>query len=795
MKKFIFIFLTVLMSGCNNTLLLTSESPAKVSVVAPSQMYIGDCTAWAVRLFSSNDKTARAEEDTTIGLSINSNGATAPGAGLYSDSSCTQSISSLDIPTSSVYATFYVKYNLVGSLTVNATASNLQSGTHSVTTLLSYRRVSRFAGAGEGWGNYEGVGSEARINALTAIASDGTYIYGVNEFYHQVHRVEIATKRYTKFAGLMSTAGTTDGIGTSALFNGPTGVAYLNGYLYVADKNNHTIRRINVNTQEVTTVAGLASTAGHTDGIGSAARFNQPHSLTTDGTYLYISSETHTIRRLDPSNFSVTTLAGVGGTSGTANGIGTAARFNKPAGLSTDGTFLYIADSTNHTIRMLELSTNTVTTIAGTAAASGSADGVGAAARFSTPYSVTHNSGTLYIADRDNNTLRAMNLSTSQVTTYLGDASGTDDYVRGTFANSRFWLVRSVVIIGTTMYLVDYNPVITKIDMVSQTTEDLIGVTKNRTWSSLDGTGTNARFNFIDQMISDGTYIYIPDVSGHAIRRLSIATGVVDTIAGTIDTSGSTNGIGSAARFNTPSGIAISGNILYIADNGNRIIRKIDLSTFQVTTLAGSAGLAGTTNGTGSAARFSRPGGLAINGNDLYVCDYGGRNIRKINVTTAVVTTVAGTAGSSGTVDGIGTAARFRQPFACVVFGNYLYIGDYEALNIRKMDLTTLEVTTVAGLADTRGFADGVGSNARFTEIYSVTTDGTSLYFTDINNHSIRKLNPQTEEVTTFLGQTEMAADRESSFATATAAWPSSIVWTQQGMFFSNDGVGISWIH
>lgn len=798
MKKLILslIIMSFSIVSCNNTLLLTAEEPAKLSVVTPSQMYLGDCTAWAVRLFSSNSKTARATEDTTINLSITSSGVSVPGAGLYSDSSCTQSISSVVIPADSVFATFYVKYNLVASLTVTGTSAGLEAGTNSITNSLSFRQVTKVAGAGEGWGNYEGVGSAARTPPFMGMATDGTYIYSTMDFQHQINRTEIGTRTYSKFAGLAYDSGSADGSGTAASFNNPLGLAVLNGYLYVADKGNHTIRRVNLSTQVVTTVAGSAGVAGHTDGVGSAARFSSPRGLTTDGTYIYISSDTHTIRRMDPSNFSVTTLAGVGGTSGTANGVGTAARFNKPGFLTTDGTYLYIPDTTNHTVRMLELATNTVTTLAGTAGASGSTDGTGAAARFNSPLALTYDSHMLYVADQNNKTIRKIDLSNSAVTTYLGVVGSSDDYAHGSFATTRMGMTYNVLVVGSTMYVGQENPVLTKVDTIAQTTEAFVGVAYNLAWSSLDGTGTNARFDWIDSLASDGTYVYIPDSSGHAIRRLSIATSVVDTIAGTLDTQGSTNGVGAAARFYRPAGLAISGTTLYVSEDGNKTIRKIDLTTNTVTTLAGSAGVNGNVDGTGSAARFMRPAGLALNGNDLYVCDYGARTIRKVNVTTGAVTTVAGGVSTTGVTDGVGTAARFRQPYACVVLGGYLYIGDYEAYNVRKMNLSTLEVTTVAGLADTDGFVDGVGTNARFSQIYGITSDGTSIYITDINNNAIRKLNPQTEEVTTLFGQgKDSPADRDSSIETATSAWPSGIVWTQHGLFFANDGIGISWVH
>lgn len=145
-----------------------------------------------------------------------------------------------------------------------------------------------------------------------------------------------------------------------------------------------------------------------------------------------------------------------------------------------------------------------------------------------------------------------------------------------------------------------------------------------------------------------------PQMGGARQCALS-SSGIVTTVAGLATNSGSTDGTGTAARFNAPYGITSDGTNLYVADSVNRTIRQVVIATGVVTTLAGLAGSAGSTDGTGSAARFQSPQGITTDGTNLYVSDLN-HTIRQIVIATGVVTTLAGSAGSTGSTDGTGTA-------------------------------------------------------------------------------------------------------------------------------------------
>ena len=163
--------------------------------------------------------------------------------------------------------------------------------------------------------------------------------------------------RVGTLAGATGFSGSTDGTGTAAQFKNPEGLALDgSGNLYVADSSNHAIRKIVISTGEVTTLAGAAGTYGSTDGTGTAAKFKNPKDLAHDGSgNLYVAdTSNHTIRKIVLSTGAVTTLAGVAGFYGNADGTGTVVRFRFPIGLASDSSGgLYVAENGNHTIRNL----------------------------------------------------------------------------------------------------------------------------------------------------------------------------------------------------------------------------------------------------------------------------------------------------------------------------------------------------------------------------------------------------------------------------------------------------------
>ena len=359
----------------------------------------------------------------------------------------------------------------------------------------------------------------------------------------------------TTFAGDAGEFGSADGTGSAARFGVPQGAAVDSaGNVYIADTFNHTIRKITPGGV-VTTLAGLAGVSGSADATGSAARFNSPRGVAVDsaGTVYVADTNNHTIRTITAGGV-VTTLAGFPGSSGTTDATGNNARFNQPRGIAVDGAgVLYVADTNNHTIRKITAGA-VVTTLAGLAGTSGKPTGRAAPHGSTVPRGVAVDSaGMVYVADTNNNNIRQ--ITAAGVVTRLAGATSPGGF---------------------------------------------------------DGTGPGARFNAPEGVAVDGAgVVYVADTVSDTIRKITPG-GVVTTLAGFYGSLGWDDGIGPTARFAGPTGVAVDANgNVYVVDRTNHTIRKVTPAG-NVTTFAGLANTPGGTDGTGSAARFSNPLGIAV---------------------------------------------------------------------------------------------------------------------------------------------------------------------------------------
>jgi len=321
-------------------------------------------------------------------------------------------------------------------------------------------------------------------------------------------------------------------------------------------------------------------------------------------------------------NYQISTIVSIlagGGTQGSTNGQGNSASFNYPTGIAVDTAGnAYVADWGNNLIRKIS-KTGNVTTLAGSGSA-GSVNGLGTSASFYAPYGVGLDaSGNVYVADYFNNSIRKINTS-GMVTTLAGSGSS----------------------------------------------------------GAADGTGASASFRGPSAVAADAMgNVYVADLHNHLIRKIN-AAGVVTTFAGS-GSPGSTNGTGTAASFNYPSGVAVdaAGNV-YVADSGNNLIRKINAAGV-VSTFAGS-GSAGSADGTGSSASFNNPASVAVDAaGNVYVADYLNNLIRKIG-TAGVVTTISAKIGSTG------NPFSFNSPIAIASDAvGKLYIVNYANSLIYKI--------------------------------------------------------------------------------------------------------------
>lgn len=320
----------------------------------------------------------------------------------------------------------------------------------------------------------------------------------------------------------------------------------------------------------------------------------------------------------------------------------------------------------------------TVSTFAGTGV-SGFANGTGTAASFAFPMGVAFDgSGNLYVADNGNHAIRKI-ASSGIVTTLAG--SGVSGSANGTgIAASFYWPYKVAVDSIGNVYVADtQNQLIRKISSLGVVTT-LAG---SGSAGYVNGTGTAASFYYPQAIAVDSAgNVYVGEQYNHAIRKITPA-GVVSTLAGDV-TSGFVDGVATAARFNEPKGITIdsSGN-LYVADTRNHAIRKITPSG-TVSTLAGT-GSSGFVNGVGTAASFNAPADVGIDSaGNVYVVELNNHAVRKITP-SGVVSTWAGT-GVTGFVNGVGTSAKFATPYGIAVNGaGIVYVADTANNVIRKI--------------------------------------------------------------------------------------------------------------
>ena len=617
------------------------------------------------------------------------------------------------------------------------------------------------AGLLSGPGGLDGMGTAAQFYFPSGVATDGAgTLFIADAANNTIRKMVLSTGQVTTMAGSLGLTGSDDGIGASARFFSPQGLACDGaGNLYIADSVNSLIRKLVIATGEVTTIAG-GNASAHRDGRGSEARFESPMALAYDGAgNLFVADMDNTIRKIVLSTADVTTLAGDATQSGSQDGNGAAAQFSRPAGIAWDGTGnLYVADSYNHAIRKIVAATGVVTTIAGTPGAEGTDDGIGSAARFSYPHGLSVEGGNLIVVDFGSNRIRQIVLATAAVSTLAGN-SGLAGYNDGPGDLAEFNDPDFVAGDGAGNLLVTEagNHAVRKIVMATRTVTTLAGRRLDSSAGSDDGLGEVARFRSPMGLVGDNLgNLFVADSGNQTIRTIAGATGAVTTLAGLAGKVGSQNGTGTDARFNFPVALAYDGTgALLVADQADQVIRKIVLATAAVTTLAGSSGIAGRDDGTGTNARFSSPSALAVDSaGNLFVADRDMHTIRKLELASGAVTTLAGSAGLAGSDDGVRASARFSSPtgLACDQAGN-LYVADTGNYTIRKIEINSGRVTTLAGFAGAADATDGMGPAARFLAPGAMTTDGAgNLLVADGEDNAVRRVNLSTGMVTTVVG-------------------------------------------
>jgi sugar lactone lactonase YvrE len=587
-------------------------------------------------------------------------------------------------------------------------------------------QLATIAGTPGRFGFADGQGSNAVFNQASGITVTPSGQLAVADSFNNCIRLVDTT-------GNVTTVRNRSGAPVSAFHPNSVGVDP-SGNLFVID--GYHVLRISA-TGDVIDFAGDPWHPGAVDGRGNAAKFGQMGNITCDGSgNVYVCEiYQYTVRKITPDG-TVTTIAGMPLQAGRADGTGSAARFNNPYYLAADRTTgaVYVADANPFTIRKID-SAGTVTTIAGSADSGGYVNGTGNAARFQAVNTIAiDNGGNVVVAD--SSTIRRVT-PTGTVSTIAGTYQSTAPMrYDGTGSAARFEAADGIALDSTgNLFVADHNGTIRKVTpegVTSRVAGDGVGVRHQ------DGPALSAGFYGIsDLAFTPQGDLVIADTLNHTIRKLS--NGNVSTLAGGAGTRGSIDGVGSAARFNLPAGVAVdAAGRIFVADSGNHLIRRIEVDG-SVSTYAGVSGVAGYSNGAKATALFNHPLRLAFGPDGaLYVADSGNRRVRKI--------------GSDGSVSTVGGILEAGARGIAVDANGYVYCAEsdlYEdetsislksayTIAVVTPDGTTLHSIGALGIA---GNSDGIGVEACLGAVRGVTVNAAgTVYFTD--GRSVRKAVP-----------------------------------------------------
>jgi len=506
-----------------------------------------------------------------------------------------------------------------------------------------------------------------------------------------VHR----SPHVSTFAGSLGGAGLADGIGTDAYFYHPYGIAYHDGLIYISDGYGHSIRSYDPSTHEVVTIAGIPGEKGYADSADGDPQFDYPCGLEMgpDGLLYVADRRNGVIRTVDP----------ITGWTDTVEDLIGPVTSQEPFDLTFAGSMLYFTDLAGCELRWVDLDSNESGLLVGTASDCRIFDGEYDVARLGEPRGIQyHPDGKLYYTDRLGENVRMVTLADERVDAVYGSGP-TNDYG---------WV---------------------------------------------DDIGLDARFRDPTGLTIRGDKMYVADSDNDAIRMIDLTTDMVTTLAG-IGENGNVDGPGDQASFSWPIDVIVgeADDDLYIIDPGGCSLRHIDLADpdYTVTTPAGSPGNSGSVDGIGTDVRMSEPRALERgDGDTVWLMDALNSEVRTLDLTTAEVVTVAGTAEEWGHIDGIGTDAIFMNPSGGAwIDDGRLFITETASSTIRVIYADTTEVGTVAGFPAQSGNVDGPGVDARFMFPRDLTLayDG-MLYIVDTGNNAIRRMDPISHEVSSLI--------------------------------------------
>ncbi len=740
---------------------------------------------------------------------------------------------------------------------------------------------------------------QSAFNNPQGIAADsGGNLYIADTGNNAIYYADFTTRKVRLLAGLPTMAGKADGKGRTALFNRPTAISVQSGFtsffntqqqqvLLVADTGNNVIRAVRFDGT-VTTIGKIASTSTNFQSIetnqsSNEITFDTPTSISIDdlgNIYVVDRLGVKVITTKDQTR-QVISLAQVGNAS-----------FNQAVSVTVQGNASYVLDANSTSdadavsvvtvgspqimslsrnldflaggsevvitgknfapesvvilgdkivnaivesatrIRLLQvpsqkapgkrtlsvltrggvaqsefkvlspafslLSTGQITTIAGGIPFLGDG-GLATNAIFSTPQGMAMDgAGNLYIADAANNRIRRID-SSGVVVTIAGNGAASFSGDGGMAISASLNLPRNIAFDGAgNLYIVDSgNNRVRRVD-----TNGIITTVAGTGNSDYNGDGilaTNANLNF-NTFLGGGVAvdnvgnIFIAEGANQRVRRVDAKTKLITTVAGNgqIGFSGD-GGLATNARLFTPSALAVdNSNNLFISDSDNSRVRQVNLTTGVITTVAGN----GTTafsgdGGLATNAGLDSPFGLVLDGTgNLFIADIFNNRIRRVDAQTKIITTVAGNGIASFSGDGgLAIGASLNVPIGLVIDGSGdLIIADQTNHRIRRVDARTQIISTIAGIDPPNGDGD-LATNATIVDPFSVLVDKDgNLIVADSENHRIRRIDARTGIITTIAGTGLEGFDGDNGPALrASFSLPTSLAMDARGNLFIAD--------
>jgi len=632
----------------------------------------------------------------------------------------------------------------------------------------------------------------------TAVVVDNAgnlYIADANE--NRIRKIDAATGLIYTIAGTGQPGYNGDfQAATSAELNIPTAIAYWQcstygncggtsagtaTFLYIADAGNNRIRRVNLDTNLIDTIAGTGAQGYSGDGVPAIlASLDGPQGVAADASYVYFSdTNNNRIRRINMATMNIDTIAGGPTGAGGYNGDGPSvpATVDTPIGMRCDQSgHLFVADAANNRIRRLDLSPTAsainITTVAGTGADAMGADGLpGLATALEFPEDVDVNAaGDLLIADTGDNTttptavVRRLYASTqylSIVAGTLNNAGFGGDGGPATAAQMSTPWACEWDFKGDIFICDGGNTRVRKVDAATGTIDTIAGIPLFDDVPALDAMITTPS----GVLVLPNHDVVIADSNGNRILMLDHLSRHIFTLAG--DGFGNYFGDGGLAvdsEVNSPVGVAVDKNgTIYFADSGNNVIRCIfttgpnagNIETFAGTGNYGSNGY----GGPATSADLANPHGVCVSGNSLFFTEFDSNAVRFVDIPSGTIYLVAGSPFFMGAhIDGTWLLARFNQPngVAADSKGN-LYVTEAGSNDLRYITVPTQTgamVSTVAGLGVAGFSGDGgpaLSAALHFPAGLRLDPNG-KVVFADAGNNRVRVYDPVSGTVDTLVG-------------------------------------------